>query len=86
MWANLLHDSDPHFATPGVTRFRCFIQDTAGTAANANILCDRTIPAWLTTVPQSRTGWDGVATTQEYTKIIRDGTCRTACSWRPDWA
>jgi len=72
-WANMLHDSDPHFATLGITKFRCFMQDTAGTAANNNILCDGTIPAWLTTVPQDRTGWDGVATTQEYTKIIPDG-------------
>jgi hypothetical protein len=70
---NYLHEEDPHFATIGVTQFRCFMVDTAGTPANTNILCNGTIPAWLTTVPASRTGWDGLATTKEYTKIIPDG-------------
>ena len=28
---------------------------------------------WLTTVPQSRTGWDGNAQTKEFTQIIPDG-------------
>jgi len=35
--------------------------------------CPACVPAWLTTVPQSRTGWDGSATTKEFTKIIPDG-------------
>ena len=30
-------------------------------------------PAWVTTVPQSRTGWNGTTTTVEGTKIIPDG-------------
>jgi len=72
-WSNMLHDADPRFATLGITKFRCFMVDTAGTAANANIVCDGTVPAWLTTVPQSRTGWDGTNTTKEYTKIVPDG-------------
>ncbi|HEY6509999.1 MAG TPA: FlgD immunoglobulin-like domain containing protein, partial [Vicinamibacterales bacterium] len=72
-YVNYLHEEDPHFASIGVTQFRCFMVDTAGTPANANILCNGTIPAWLTAVPASRTGWDGLATTKEYTKIIPDG-------------
>lgn len=72
-WANMLHDADPKFATLGITKFRCFMVDTAGTASNNNIVCDGTVPAWLTTVPQTRTGWDGTNTTKEYTKIIPDG-------------
>src|SRR5262249_47904028 len=38
-----------------------------------NASCNGVIPAWLTTVPRSRTGWDGLATTKEFTKIIPDG-------------
>jgi len=30
-------------------------------------------PTWVTTVPQTRTGWDGTTTTVEGTKIIPDG-------------
>jgi len=84
-WANMLHDSDPHFATLGITKFRCFMVDTAGTAADNNILCDGTIPAWLTTVPQDRTGWDGVATTKEYTKIIPDGVLTPGAAVQYFW-
>ncbi len=38
-----------------------------------NMSCNGVVPAWLTTVPQTRTGWDGSATTKEFTKIIPDG-------------
>jgi hypothetical protein len=31
------------------------------------------VPPWLTTLPQSRTGWDGLNVTKEFTKIIPDG-------------
>jgi hypothetical protein len=37
------------------------------------VSCNGTVPTWLTTVPQSRTGWDGLATTLECSKIIPDG-------------
>jgi len=72
-----IHESDPKFATLGVDKFRCFIVDTtlAGTnsPSGVNVVCDGTIPAWLTAVPQEHTGWDGLATTKEFTKIIPDG-------------
>ncbi len=76
-WMGTYHESDPKFATLGTNKFKCFIVDTTkaatSTGALNNVICDGTLPAWLTTVPQSRTGWDGSATTKEFTKIIPDG-------------
>ena len=76
-YATMIHEGDPKYATLGVSKNRCFVIDTtkAGTSSPtlANVVCDGTVPAWLTTVPQSRTGWDGLATTLEFTKIIPDG-------------
>jgi hypothetical protein len=72
-----IHESDPKFATLGSNRFKCFVVDTTkaatSTAALNNVVCDGTVPAWLSTVPQSRTGWDGSATTKEFSPIIPDG-------------
>jgi len=73
LYANTLHEEDPKFATLGIPKFRCFVVDTSQAAANANIRCDGTAPAWLTALPASRTGWDGATTTKEFTKIIPDG-------------
>jgi hypothetical protein len=71
------HESDPKFATLGVNKFKCFVIDTTKAATSSpalnNVNCTGVIPAWLTTVPQSRTGFDGSATTKEFTKIIPDG-------------
>ncbi len=72
-YANMLHEDDPKFATLGITKFRCFVVDTAYPAINDNVTCDGTVPAWLNAVPQDRTGWDGLTTTKEFTKIIPDG-------------
>jgi hypothetical protein len=72
-----IHESDPKFATLGINKFRCFVIDTTKAANSSptinNVACDGTIPAWLTTVPKARTGWDGSATTKEFTKVIPDG-------------
>ncbi len=72
-----IHEGDPKFATLGVAKNRCFVVDTTKAATSsptlANVVCDGTVPAWLTTVPQSRTGWDGSPTTKEFTKILPDG-------------
>src|SRR5262249_2620543 len=41
-----------------------------------NVSCNGVLPAWLSgpgSVPTSRTGWDGNASTFEFTKIIPDG-------------
>jgi hypothetical protein len=72
-----IHESDPKFATLGVNKFKCFVLDTTKAATSTallnNVACDGTVPAWLTTVPQSRTGWDGTNVTKECSKIIPDG-------------
>jgi hypothetical protein len=71
--ANIMHDDEPKLATLGITKFRCFLVDTTQAAANTNVVCDGTVPAYLSVVPASRTGYNGVSTTKEYTKIIPDG-------------
>lgn len=72
-YANMIHEADPKFATLGITKFRCFVVDTFLAATQLNINCSGTVPAWLSTVPVTRTGWNGSMTTQEFTKIIPDG-------------
>src|SRR5262245_823895 len=72
-----LHESDPKFATLGVDKFWCFVVDTTKAASSSptlnNVLCNGTVPAWLSTVPATRTGWNGSSTTKEFTKILPDG-------------
>ena len=41
------------------------VVDTTKAGNGTNVSCTGTPPAWVTTVPQSRTGWDGSATTKE---------------------
>jgi len=76
-WCTTIHEGDPKFATLGVDKFRCFVVDTTKFASNSpsqtNVVCDGTIPTWLLVKPQDKTGWDGLATTKEFTKIIPDG-------------
>ena len=76
-WMTMYHESDPKFAALGVDKFKCFVVDTTKAFASSptgnNASCNGVIPAWLTTVPQARTGFDGSATTKEFTKIIPDG-------------
>ena len=76
-YMTMYHESDPKFATLGVNKFKCFVIDTtkaaSSTAALNNVNCTGVVPAWLTTVPRSRTGWDSNAQTKEFTKIIPDG-------------
>lgn len=69
-WTNTLHDSDPKFSTIGILKNRCFLVDTAGAINATNTTCSA-VPAWVTTVPYS--GYNGVQTTRENTKIIPDG-------------
>src|SRR5262245_48448949 len=73
----MYHEADPKFATLGVNKFRCFVVDTTkaatSTATLQNVVCDGTVPAWLTVVPQSRTGWNGSNITKESSPIIPDG-------------
>ncbi len=76
-WMTMYHESDPKFTTLGVDKFRCFVIDTTKAFNSSptlnNASCAGVVPAWLNTVPRSRTGWDGLATTKEFTKIIPDG-------------
>jgi hypothetical protein len=72
-----IHESDPKFGTLGVNKFRCFVIDTTNAATSSptlnNVACDGSIPAWLTTVPPSRTGFNGSNVTKEFSPIIPDG-------------
>jgi hypothetical protein len=76
-WMSTYHELDPRFATLGVNKFKCFVIDTTKTATSSlaldNVRCSGVVPAWLTTVPHSHTGFDGNAQTKEFTKIIPDG-------------
>lgn len=76
-YMTMIHEADVNFAALGVNKFRCFIVDTTKTATATtslnNVICNGTVPAWLTTVPSTRTGWDGTNTTKEFSKIIPDG-------------
>ncbi|MFM7231271.1 MAG: FlgD immunoglobulin-like domain containing protein [bacterium] len=72
-WMSMLHEADPKYATLGVAKNQCFVVDTTKAGSGTNVTCNGTVPAWLTTVPQTRTGWDGLATTLECSKIIPDG-------------
>jgi hypothetical protein len=77
LWQSTYHESDPKFGTLGILKNRCFLGDTAGATVDPNIDCDAAggtyPPPWATTVPQTRTGYNGVTQTREYTKIIPDG-------------
>jgi hypothetical protein len=76
-WMTTYHELDPKFATLGVNKFKCFVIDTTKAASSTstlnNVNCTGVVPVWLTTVPQSRTGYDGNAQTKEFSKIIPDG-------------
>lgn len=71
-WMSTYHESDPRYFTLGIAKPMCFLNDTTGAVNSTNIVCG-VAPAWLTTVPQSRTGWFGNLQTLEATKIIPDG-------------
>jgi hypothetical protein len=73
LWASTYHELDPHLATLGIVRNRCFLIDTSGPASEPNITCSGAAPGWLTTLPHSYTGWDGTTTTTEGTQILPDG-------------
>jgi len=78
LYAGMYHESDPHFLTLGITKFRCAMTNPAGLTNSTNILCDGTnyasygagsgFPAAGAEFPGSLAGQ-----TKEYTKIIPDG-------------
>lgn len=80
-WCSNYHETELSGARAalGVPRNRCFVIDTTVTnLLNPNVHCGAAAkgvypPAWVTTLPASRTGWDGTTTTVEGTKIIPDG-------------
>ncbi|HTK32409.1 MAG TPA: FlgD immunoglobulin-like domain containing protein [Candidatus Saccharimonadaceae bacterium] len=71
-WQSTIHENDPNYSTLGVTKNICFVVDTLGSLNDPNVTCT-SIPAWVTTVPASRTGYNGVSTTKELTSILPDG-------------
>ena len=78
IWAGMYHESDPHYLTLGITKFRCAMTTPTGLTNSTNILCDGTnyaaygvgsgFPAAGVEFPGSLSGQ-----TKEYTKIIPDG-------------
>jgi hypothetical protein len=77
-YASMYHEIDPHLATLGLARHKCFLIDTAGPANcgtffPCNITCS-TVPPWVTAggLPY-KTGYNGNPMTVEGTKIIPDG-------------
>jgi hypothetical protein len=75
-WMTCYHENDPHGGLGGplaVVRPRCFLIDTLGVLTDANITCSGVAPGWVTTVPASRTGYNGNAYTSEATSIFPDG-------------
>jgi hypothetical protein len=73
-YATMYHEDDKHLAALGIPRNKCFLVDTLLAANSTNIVCDGTVPAWVTAsgVPY-KTGYDGNPTTVEGTKILPDG-------------
>jgi len=64
--------SEPKYNTLGITKNRCFLNNPApGQAVNeTNIVCSP--PAWVTTLAPGD-GYDGNATTKEYTNVFPSG-------------
>ncbi len=80
IWCSTYHETElAARPTLGIPRNRCFMIDTLLYDINdPNLTCGDPSkgsypPAWVTTLPASRTGWDGTTSTVEGTKIIPDG-------------
>ena len=73
-WQSTYHESDPHYATLGIARARCFLINPAGPVNSTNTSCDAAWNAANLAWPHGAgTGFDGAWTTVEGTKIIPDG-------------
>jgi hypothetical protein len=69
VWGGTYHESDPKFSTLGITKFICAMTTPGGATNSSNILCDGTnFGAYL-----AGSGYNGVNTTKEHTKILPDG-------------
>jgi hypothetical protein len=68
-WASMYNELDPKFGTLGILKNRCNMKVPTGAPNSTNILCDGS--DWSAYGASS--GYDGVPTTREYTKIIPDG-------------
>ncbi len=81
VWCTTYHETElaGARASLGIARNVCFVIDTTVSNANdPNLTCGNPAkgpypPTWVTTLPTSRTGWNGSTTTMEGTKIIPDG-------------
>jgi len=68
-WCGTYHESDPKYATLGIVKPICVMVIPNGATNSTNIVCDGS--GWGAYAAGS--GWDGVTTTREHTKIIPDG-------------
>jgi hypothetical protein len=68
VWMSTLHESDPHFATLGITHNKCFIATAGGTVND--VICDGTVPSYISSRPEHA---DVTGTTKEGTRIVPDG-------------
>jgi hypothetical protein len=67
-WMATYHESDPHYATLGVSHNRCFV--TSLSAPSTSVVCDGTVPSYVSSRPEHS---DVTGTTKEGTKILPDG-------------
>ncbi|MBI1798467.1 MAG: hypothetical protein HYR73_02140, partial [Candidatus Eisenbacteria bacterium] len=80
-WMSTYHESEfdgggghASHVNLGVPRNRCFVVDTSlFTLVDPNVNCSGTPPAWVTTLPATRIGWDVTTVTTHSTKILPDG-------------
>ena len=67
-WEACYHESDPKYATLGISKNICFLNNPAGANNSTNITCSA-VPTWAT----AGAGFDGNQQTKENTKILPDG-------------
>jgi hypothetical protein len=65
------HESDGKFSTLGITKPICVMTIPGGATNSTNITCGGTVGEF--SAYGAGSGWDGVPTTKEHTKIIPDG-------------
>jgi len=71
VWGGTYHESDPKYGTLGIVKPICVMTLPGGATNSTNITCGGLVGEFAAYGAGS--GWDGVATTREHTKIIPDG-------------
>jgi hypothetical protein len=67
-WMATYHESDPHYATLGILKNRCFVTGAADPVTS--VVCDGSVPSYISSRPEHA---DVTGTTREFTKILPDG-------------